>query len=105
MKTYDLRDDAGRVYAFEVSTLLLGRRRACAIAARIPGVTITRTPRQWVISEPEDFCEFEFEGIVFAISEPFGDNSRYWVGPKLTDVNAPIDVVRSTFASAWGWPP
>jgi len=45
MKVYDIRDEQGRVVAFEVENLLLGRRGLARIAASIPGAVVTRRPR------------------------------------------------------------
>jgi hypothetical protein len=111
----DLHDQHGTVYAFEVSSGI-GRRHACAVASRIPGSRILTEPTRvsW-FTDADDFCRFEVDGQVFVISEPFGDNSRYWIGPEPP---APFRIgerragcpqlarVREVFAGAsrWSWP-
>lgn len=75
MRTYPLYDPQGRLVAFEVSSLL-GRRLARRVAASVPGARIVSTNLR-----EDQFCEFEIASARLAIEEPFGDNSRYWVGP------------------------
>jgi hypothetical protein len=48
---------------------------------RVQGVTIVRRPRFLSWLREEVFCEFELGGARYEVWEPFGDNSRYWVGP------------------------
>jgi hypothetical protein len=95
MRVYDL---SGNV-AFETTNC--GRRRACRIVRRIPGVAIVREPKLfgWLY-EPDEFCEFTLDGVTFKIWEPFGDNSRYWVGPVPTVACEQLAIVRAAFAAA-----
>ena len=100
MKTYDLKDDEGRVFAFEIPNLLVSRRGVCKIVRGIPGVSLIKEPRRWRLSADDEFCEFELEGVRFVAWEPFGDNSRYWIGPKPPRWVAGIDRVRGAFKRA-----
>ncbi|MGD9842691.1 MAG: hypothetical protein AB7F79_06480 [Steroidobacteraceae bacterium] len=79
MKTYGLKDEQGNEFAFEVNNFLLDRLDVCALVRRIPGAKLMLVPSG---RGEADFCEFELDDVVFLVSEPFGDNSRYWVGPK-----------------------
>ena len=105
MEIYDLRDGEGRVFAFQVENTYLGRHGACRVARRIPGARVVRRQRRFAWSNRDDFCEFELGGVTFVIEEPFGDNSRYWVGPVPPEYVPQIAAVRDTFARAgqWGW--
>ncbi len=105
MEVYDIKDEHGRVFAFEVDNYDLGRHGACRIVARIPGSRVARKQRRFALFGRDDFCEFELEGVSFIVEEPFGDNSRYWVGPKSGRYAPAIHVVRDFFARAalWGW--
>jgi len=105
MDIYDLRDAEGRIVAFEVENSSLGRHGACRVADKIPRARLLRRQRHFAWSGRDDFCEFELDGITFVIEEPFGDNSRYWVGPKPPEFVPQITVVRDFFARAglWGW--
>jgi len=81
MKTYPLLNNDGQMYASEVDNLTLGRRGAVRVVKTIPGVEVIRLPKR-VLSwfREEEFLEFMVGGIRFGMMEPYGDNSRYWVG-------------------------
>lgn len=100
MKIYDLHDSDGHLCAFEVSNTFLGRRRACAIAARVPGARVVRRPGLLSWSGDEVFCEFEIGEARFEISEPFGDSSRFWIGPVAPRTAPELAAVRVAFAHA-----
>ena len=102
MKTFDIQDAQGRLFAFEVSNWLLGRRGACRVVAGVAGVTMLRRPRVLSWWREEVFCEFSLGGEQFEIWEPYGDSSRYWIGPAgaepLVGSTAEIVQVRDAFA-------
>ena len=82
MNVYELRDPEGRIFAFEGDNTLLGRRGLVRVVRSIPGAVVTRTPKLLSWFREEEFCEFSVDGQPFVAREPYGDNSRYWVGPK-----------------------
>ena len=82
MKTYPIHDSEQRLCAFEVPNFSIGRRAVCRVLRRIPGLTLTREPRLFSWLREDVFCEFELGGATYVVEEPFGDNSRYWVGPE-----------------------
>jgi len=100
VKTYDLKDGEGRVFAFEVSNVLVGRRGVCRIVRTIAGVRLIKEPRPWRLVADDEFCEFEVDGVRFVAYEPFGDSSRYWIGPKAPGWVAGLELVREAFARA-----
>jgi hypothetical protein len=77
MKVYDLEDEEGRAFAFEVDATI-GQRGAERVVAGIPDVRMIR--RRRALSGDDAFCGFELVGVAFVIEEPWGDNSRYWIG-------------------------
>ena len=79
MKIYQIRDEQARVVAFEIDNFLISRRRVIRIVETVVAARITFKPK-W-FSWPQDvFCKFEIDGRHFCVEEPFGDNSRYWIG-------------------------
>ena len=106
MKTYDIIRHDGRLFACEVNNTLLGRRAACEIARRILGAQVVRQPQQWFSWWREDvFCECLLGAARFEIWEPFGDSSRYWIGPAGDDPadmrpTEGIALMREAFARA-----
>jgi hypothetical protein len=97
MKIYELKDERGRTFAFEVAVPLGGRRRVCSIVRRIQGVKITKAPRFLSWFREETFCEFELGQVKFQAQEPFGDNSRYWIGPEDAVWHPEIDTLIRAF--------
>lgn len=94
MRTYAIRDGEGNLFAFEVSSLL-GRRIARRIAASVPGASVVESNLR-----SDVFCEFQVAGERFAMEEPFGDNSRFWIGPVGAQRSAAIQAVHSQFENA-----
>src|SRR5215510_9273577 len=83
LRIHDIRDAEGRILAIEIERgLWLDRRRLCKLIGAIPGAKILRTPKAFSWFREEEFCEFSLAGAQFVVWEPFGDNSRYWIGPK-----------------------
>ncbi len=96
MKTHDLTDQYGRIFAFEVTSTLgpVGVRK---IIESIEGVKILKSYGYFSICRDETRCEFELNGKVFHVWEPWGDNSRYHIGPKEQGYYPEINVIRETF--------
>jgi hypothetical protein len=97
MKIFDLVDAEGRVFAFEVPNGLLSRRGLARVVGTIAGVRVLQAPRLFSWSQEESFCEFEVDGQPFEAWEPFGDNSRYWIGPKPAQWCTQVELVRAAF--------
>ena len=97
MTVYDIKDAEGRVFAFEVENSALRRRGVCRVLARIPGCRLVRRPGFLSWLWEDEFCQFEIEGIAFVVEELFGDNSRYWIGPRSPRWIPQIAVVRQAF--------
>ena len=97
MKTYDLLDESGRLSAFEVSVLETDRRGVCRVVLSIPGAKLIRKPKWFSWFREEEFCEFEVDGEKFVAWEPYGDNSRYWIGPDPARPLPQTQLVRDAF--------
>jgi hypothetical protein len=80
MKTYPIRDDAGRPFAVEVDIALFGLRNLARVIATVEDVSEVSVCKPF--SRSGDVrATFRYQGKEFAVVEPFGDNSRYWIGP------------------------
>lgn len=97
MRVYDILDEQGRVFAFEVNNFLLGRKRVCSMLLKIPGVRMIRVSKS--ASRLDEFCEFEIEGQSFQIWEPWGDSSRFWIGPRSKHWCPQVSIVRGFFVA------
>ena len=78
MRTWELHTDDGRTYGFEISNLTITRGGVVRTIKRIPGASITKGER-YLERRRDDFCHFTMNGAKFIATEPFGDNSRFWI--------------------------
>jgi len=82
METFPLRNEAGEIFAFEIPSSYFSSSGAVGrFFARCPGVVIERVRRFFEFGN-EVHVIFSLDGEKYEVWEPFGDNSRYWVGPK-----------------------
>jgi hypothetical protein len=95
MKVHDIKDKQGRIFAFEVPNTLLTRRGVCKLVRSIPGARVLSGRKEL---GDEEFCAFEVQGQRFKAWEPFGENSRYWIGPEPPNWCEQVSVVRDAFA-------
>ena len=77
MKTYSLLRDDGSLAGFEVSSMWTSFGPLYRILGSIEGVTDVR--RHYFSDERISFLH---RGQPFVVHEPWGDNSRYWIGPR-----------------------
>jgi hypothetical protein len=80
LRTYPLTNDSGAIYAFEVGNALLSPREIARLVKSSLGASITAGPLGYASAE-DMRLRFRYAGIEFEVVEPFGDNSRYWIGP------------------------
>jgi hypothetical protein len=100
MKIHDLTDSEGRVFAFEISNTFFSRKKLCKFVQSIPETQILKTPSiRSSLKVDDEFCEFETRGQKFVAWEPFGDNSRYWIGPKPALWCEQVSLVKNAFAN------
>lgn len=78
MRTSELHTDDGRTFGFEISNLTITRGGVVRTIKRIPGAAITKGER-YSERRHDDFCHFTINGAKFIATEPFGDNSRFWI--------------------------
>jgi len=92
-----VRPDQHRPYAFEVSSRWSVFRPLVRFLASVPGVTEVGRGGNW-FSGDENRAYFLFHGVPFVVWEPWGDNSRYWIGPADTKAAAPdLDPLMQAF--------
>ncbi len=100
MKISEIKGDGkSQIHAFDVENRWLGGRRSTAdLIAEIPGVKIIDYPLTFSWLREEDFCKFELNGVIFQISELYGDNSDYWIGKYPTGGWCPeIEIIANKF--------
>ena len=88
----------GLVRAFEVENAYIGPSTVAQVLQRTEGVTDIELRRRFS-SESEVHVRFKYQGCRCIVWEPYGDNSRYWIGPEnMTVVEGNIAPVEKAFA-------
>lgn len=92
MNTFEIHsDDDGYFVAFEIENAYIRPKKVGEILSAVGGVTDVTVGKS---SESRDIrVAFNYLGIEYIVWEPYGDNSRYWIGPKQTDgILSDIDI-------------
>ncbi len=99
MRTYPIENEFGELHAFEIDNFRIGRSGTAKIIEGVPGVVMLRKPKKLLSWFREEvFCEFKLNGVHFQIDEPYGDNSRYWIGQKEVGGWCPeLDTIHKAF--------
>ncbi len=101
MRVYEIRTDTGALHAIEVENIWVSRWAVARVVRALPGCTVTRWPRRWSLWSDDEFCAFEINGVKFVAWEPFGDNSRFWIGPEEPGHPEETLLVRDAFVRLW----
>jgi hypothetical protein len=97
MKTFPLSDAGQAPGAFEIENIYVSRRLIAAVLKGIEGVTDVQLRGSFLTSDDVRVA-FLFSGHPCLVWEPFGDNSRYWIGPEDLDGREPdMSLVRAAF--------
>lgn len=91
MKTHPLVDNVhGHMYAFEIENVYIGIDIVVRLLNQVDGVSDARAHKMF--SKSYDIrVEFKYQNSACVVTEPFGDNSRYWIGPRNSE-ETKIDV-------------
>lgn len=77
MKTYPILRGDGGLQAFEIGRTWTSLRTVARVLRSVRGVSNVRSP-----NVAEKRLLFDFNDSQCEVWEPFGDNSRYWIGPS-----------------------
>jgi hypothetical protein len=101
VKAFEIRDDSGQVYAFEVRQLFISVGSFSQVLSQVASVSGVCRPSRASRKEGARI-EFQCGGKQYVVWEPFGDSSRYWIGPldefnrcEPHDLDAVITAVRA----------
>lgn len=82
MRTHPVPTKSGdKSFAFEIENAYIAPSTVARLLAGVAGVTDVR-PRKKSSKSIDVHVEFMFQGQPYIVLEPFGDSSRYWIGPK-----------------------
>lgn len=89
MKTFPLAKESGHAFAFEIENAYVSRRMIAQLLRRAEGVTEVHLRGRFGSSD-ETRVDFKYLGYDYVVWEPFGDNSRYLIGPKEEGVETDV---------------
>ena len=102
MVTYQvLATEAGCTAAFEIENLGVTRGGCARLLRKISGVTDVQSIKWRRLLRTDQRVTFKYFGHDFEVTEPFGDNSRYWIGPVSPSNGTPdITAIEDAFKRA-----
>ena len=105
VETYSQNNDHGDVCAFEIpSSYFFSSACVARFFSRCPGVQVERVRRLFEFGN-EVHAIFTLDGDRYFVWEPYGDNSRYWVGPEKGAAPPPsLAKLREFVHSSWPGP-
>lgn len=80
METFSIKDNNDSQFAFEIENIYLSLNKVGKILSTLEGIRIHKRRKPFEASE--HLIEFDYKGHQYEVWEPFGDSSRYWIGPK-----------------------
>jgi len=80
MKTYPEYREDGTLHSFEITSMWFSLRPIFSILRSVRGVSDVK--RNWF---KDDRIIFKYYGQDAVVNEPWGDNSRYWIGLSTTN--------------------
>lgn len=99
MRTFELHRDDGYFLAFEIENVYVRPKKIGEILRAVEGVTDVKVGKP--PGESRDVrVAFKYLGIDYIVWEPFGDNSRYWIGPE-QEKEQPSDIDIAPLANAF----
>jgi hypothetical protein len=115
METWPNYNEEGKLTGFDVSALRIGLGEIAEVLQHLPGVSKVRRRRPFS-AVPDIHVEFEYQQTAYIVWEPWGDNSRYWIGPDENVAEHPDDIaelervfegytpsIAKRFLRGWKW--
>ncbi len=101
MEIFPIKDDSGSLIAFEIENAYISLGKIASLLTGLDGISRVRK-RSIFSGRSEVRVQFRYAGKNFAVIEPFGDSSRYWIGPCddfSSASSGPVAVLAETFTS------
>lgn len=81
METFPLAKEGEGAVAFEIENAYASRRTIASLLEQAEGISDVRLRGRFGSSD-DVRIEFKYLGWSYIVWEPYGDSSRYWIGPK-----------------------
>jgi len=92
MQTYPINDEAGNPFAVEVDVAFCSIQNLAKTIGSVDGVTDVEVCKLFS-GERDVRAKFRYLGDEFVVVEPFGDNSRYWIGPVSENLRTDVSSI------------
>ena len=86
MRTFPIYRPDGSLLAFEIWNTWIWIGSLLRILRAVPGVSDVRRERSG-----DNRITFRFMSLAYVVNEPWGDNSRYWIGPAAPEESAVVE--------------
>ena len=96
MRVHKLNREDGRLFAFEIENAYIRPRKIAALLEPVDGVS-NISFRKPFSSSNDVHLKFKYRGEDFMVWEPYGDSSRYWIGPEEEGKFSDISLLAKTF--------
>ncbi|HSN21269.1 MAG TPA: hypothetical protein VLS49_11360 [Usitatibacter sp.] len=98
MRTFPTSTEQANRASFEVNNVLVSRRIAAKILKNVPNVSDVRLEGHF--GGVNDIrVSFKYFGQDYVVWEPYGDNTRYWIGPReLSTTSRSIEEIQKAFS-------
>jgi hypothetical protein len=80
MITYPIRRDDRTLFAFEIDNVYISRKKVADLL-KASQLVVDANLRSHFGSLDDARVTFKYSGQDFIVLEPYGDSSRYWIGP------------------------
>ncbi len=96
MRVHKLSREDGRLIAFEIENFYIRPSKIAVLLCAIDGTSniVLRKPFS---SSSDVHLEFKYRDEDFMVWEPYGDNSRYWIGSKQEESSIDISPLVAAF--------
>lgn len=98
MDTYrTLGNSADGCRAFEIDNIYISLSTIACLIKRVAGVSNVQARKLFRSDQRDVHVTFNYNGKKFIVWEPYGDSSRYWIGPDDTDTSIEIVEIENVF--------
>lgn len=91
MKVYKLNRDGEEAFGFEVDNAYICPGRIATLLRKVNGVSGIELRKPFSFSS-DVHLKFKYHGEPFMVWEPYGDSSRYWIGPEYESESEAVNV-------------
>jgi hypothetical protein len=97
MDTYPCMDEkTGLSVSFEIENVYVSPSMVAGVLSKVDGVANVKVRR--LFSKWEDVhIWFRYKNVDCIVLEPFGDNSRFWIGPKNAEEKFDVHDIENAF--------